>query len=64
MPNEVEPFRYQLRGGRVLVHEVVHGGTKVLLPDESFALAYFSYAEEFVGAARAATSYGRSRATT
>lgn len=55
--NEVEPFRYRLRGGRVLVHEVVHGGTTVLLPDESFAFAYFRYAEdfgEFVGAARAA----------
>lgn len=45
--NEVEPFRYRLRDGRVLVHDVIHGGTTVLLPDESFAFAYFSYEEDF-----------------
>ncbi len=61
--NEVEPFRYRLRDGRVLVHEVIHGGTTVLLPDESFAFAYFSYEEdfgEFVGAARKAVDDVRS----
>jgi chloramphenicol O-acetyltransferase type A len=55
--NEVEPFRYRLRGERVLVHEVVHGGTTVLLPNESFVFAYFDYNEDFsqfVAAARRA----------
>lgn len=45
--NEIEPFRYRLRDGRVLVHEVIHGGTTVLLPNESFAFAYFSYEKDF-----------------
>jgi len=45
--NEVEPFRYRLRGERILVHERVHAGTTVLLPDENFTFAYFDYAEDF-----------------
>ncbi len=45
--NEIEPFRYRLRGGRVLVHEVIHGGTTVLLPNEAFTLAYFDYVDDF-----------------
>ena len=45
--NEIEPFRYRLRGGKVFVHDVIHGGTTVLLPDESFGLAYFNYDSDF-----------------
>ncbi len=45
--NEVEPFRYRLREGKVIVHDVIHGGTTVLLPDENFTLAYFDYTEDF-----------------
>lgn len=45
--NEVEPFRYRLRGDRVLVHERVHAGTTLLLADESFTFAYFDYDEDF-----------------
>jgi chloramphenicol O-acetyltransferase type A len=45
--NEIEPFRYRLRQGRVVVHDVVHGGTTILLPDESFGLAYFEYERDF-----------------
>jgi chloramphenicol O-acetyltransferase type A len=45
--NEIEPFRYRLSEGRVLVHEVINGGTTVLLPNESFTFAYFDYDEEF-----------------
>jgi len=45
--NAIEPFRYRLSEGRVLVHPVIHGGTTVLLPNESFALAYFEYSEDF-----------------
>jgi chloramphenicol O-acetyltransferase type A len=47
MANEIEPFRYRLREGKVLVHDVIHGGTTVLLPNESFTLAYFDYEEDF-----------------
>ena len=45
--NEIEPFRYRLRDDQVLVHEVIHGGTTVLLPNESFTFAYFDYQQDF-----------------
>jgi len=45
--NEIEPFRYRLREGKVLIHEVINGGTTVLLPNESFSFAYFDYQEDF-----------------
>ena len=55
--NEIEPFRYRLRKRKVVVLDVVHGGTTVLLPNESFGLAYFDYDRDFrtflVGASHA-----------
>lgn len=56
--NEVEPFRYRLREDKVLIHDVIHGGTIVLLPNESFNFAYFDYDqdfEKFITAAQRAT---------
>ena len=47
--NELEPFRYRLRGDRVLVHERVDAGAIVLLPDESFTFVYFDFEEDFRG---------------
>ena len=45
--NEIEPFRYRLRQGKVLVHDVINGGSTFLLPNETFTLVYFDYAESF-----------------
>lgn len=45
--NGIVPFRYRLRGERVLVHERVHAGAIVLLPDDSFTFVYFDYEEDF-----------------
>ncbi|HVQ39266.1 MAG TPA: CatA-like O-acetyltransferase [Pyrinomonadaceae bacterium] len=45
--NEIEPFRYRLRDGRVFVHDVIHGGTTVMMPAENFSLAYFDYHANF-----------------
>ncbi|MBA2704195.1 MAG: hypothetical protein H0U60_10120 [Blastocatellia bacterium] len=45
--NEIEPFRYRLRDGRVVIHEVINGGTTVLTPNESFTFAYFDFDEDF-----------------
>ena len=45
--NETEPFKYRLQDGKVLIYEVVHGGTIVLQPNESFNFAYFDYHEDF-----------------
>ncbi|MDT4967894.1 MAG: chloramphenicol O-acetyltransferase type [Acidobacteriota bacterium] len=60
--NEIEQFRYRLRGDKVIVHDVIHGGTTVLLESGSFALAYFDYHEDyarFVAAARVAVDQAR-----
>ena len=45
--NEIEPFRYRLKDEKVFVYDVVNGGTTVLLPNESFAYAYFDYQRDF-----------------
>jgi chloramphenicol O-acetyltransferase type A len=45
--NEIEPFRYRLKDGKVVIFDAVHGGTTVLLPNESFAYAYFEYQPDF-----------------
>jgi chloramphenicol O-acetyltransferase type A len=45
--NEVEPFRYRLRGDRVLVHDRIHMGTTILLDGERFAFVYFDLADDF-----------------
>jgi chloramphenicol O-acetyltransferase type A len=47
LANEIEPFRYRMRNGKVLIHDVIHGGTTVLLPNEVFTLVYFDYARDF-----------------
>ena len=55
--NEIEQFRYRLRQRQVLVHDVINGGTTLLLPNETFTLVYFDYAEtfsEFIGPAQKA----------
>ena len=45
--NEIEAFHYRLRGDQILVHDVIHGGTTLLLPNETFIMAYFDYQEDF-----------------
>ena len=45
--NEIEPFRYRLRGDRVLIHDRIHAGTTLLLADESFTFVYFDYTDDF-----------------
>jgi chloramphenicol O-acetyltransferase type A len=45
--NEVEPFRYRLRGDRILVHDRIGAGTTILLADERFAFCYFEWDDDF-----------------
>jgi len=54
--NSVEEFRYRLRGDRVVVHPVIHGGSTVLMPDETFAFAYFDHHSSFPAFAEAGAS--------
>ena len=45
--NEIQEFHYRLREDGVVVHDVVHGGTTLLLPNETFSFVYFDYYAEF-----------------
>lgn len=45
--NEIEPFRYRLHDRNIVIYDVINGGTTVLLPNESFAYAYFDYTPDF-----------------
>ena len=45
--NGIEPFRYRLKDGKVFVYDIINAGTTVLLPNESFAYAYFDYQVNF-----------------
>jgi chloramphenicol O-acetyltransferase type A len=45
--NDIEQFHYRLRDGKVLVHEVINGGTTVILPNETFTLVYFDHSESY-----------------
>jgi chloramphenicol O-acetyltransferase type A len=45
--NQVAEFRQRLRGERVLVHETIHGGSTVLLANDTFVFAYFEFDPDF-----------------
>lgn len=45
--NDIDEFHYRLDGDSVVVYDVIHGGTTVLMPDDTFAFAYFDFATEF-----------------
>jgi chloramphenicol O-acetyltransferase type A len=47
LANSHEPFRYRLEGGRVRIHDVIHGGTTVLRDDDSFGFAYLNHAANY-----------------
>jgi chloramphenicol O-acetyltransferase type A len=62
--NELESFRYRIRGDRVLVHETVHAGSTVLLDDETFSFAYFDFTSDFARFQREARGTMRTLAST
>jgi chloramphenicol O-acetyltransferase type A len=45
--NGIPEFRYRLREGAVVEHEVVHPSTTILAGDDLFTFAYFDYSEDF-----------------
>lgn len=45
--NESEELRCRIRGERVVVHPVVHPGSTVLLADETFRFASYTYHPEY-----------------
>jgi chloramphenicol O-acetyltransferase type A len=63
LANQQQAFRLRLEGGRVRVHEVVHGSSTVLREDgESFGFANFEHVPDFAAfAARAGAAIERAR---
>ncbi|MBC8331992.1 MAG: chloramphenicol acetyltransferase [Anaerolineae bacterium] len=45
--NEIEEFRYRIRGSKVIVHETVHPSFTMLNHDELFSFCTVEYAPEF-----------------
>jgi len=45
--NAIREFRYRIRDGGVVEHEVVHPGTTILVNEELFTFAMFEYAKDF-----------------
>lgn len=45
--NEIPEFRYRIRGGEVVEHEVVHPSTTILAGDDLFSFAWFDYCADF-----------------
>jgi chloramphenicol O-acetyltransferase type A len=45
--NAVPEFRYRIRDGQVVEHEVVHPGTTILVNEDLFTFAAFEYTEDF-----------------
>ncbi|MGD9001141.1 MAG: chloramphenicol acetyltransferase [Anaerolineae bacterium] len=53
--NEIPEFRYRIREGKVVEHEIVHPGTTIMVDEDVFGFAWFEYIEDFSEfAARAA----------
>ena len=45
--NEIEAFRYRLRGDAVLIHDVIHGSSTVARDDGTFGFGYFEFQADF-----------------
>lgn len=45
--NSVDEFHYRIREDRVLIHDVIHGGSTLLLPNDAFAFVYFDFETSF-----------------
>ncbi|MGH9337199.1 MAG: CatA-like O-acetyltransferase [Vicinamibacteria bacterium] len=54
--NEIEELRYRIRGEDVVIHDRVHGGSTVLVPDGTFRFGYFDYDPDFRAFAEGAAS--------
>lgn len=60
--NAVPEFRYRIRAGKIVEHEIVHPATTILVNADVFAFAFFDYTEDFSEfAARAAEKLAHHR---
>lgn len=52
--NELEVFRYRLLDGQVVCYDLIHCGSTVLLPDNTFRYCYFDFRPDRVSFSREA----------
>jgi chloramphenicol O-acetyltransferase type A len=45
--NEIQEFHFRLRKDGIVIHEVIHGGSTLLLPNDTFSFVYFDYDSNF-----------------
>ena len=45
--NAIPEFRYRIRAGEVVEHEIVHPATTILTNDDLFSFCFFNYTEDF-----------------
>lgn len=45
--NEVEEFRYRIKGDDVIIHDKIHAGSTVANDDHTFSFCYFNYYNDF-----------------
>jgi chloramphenicol O-acetyltransferase type A len=45
--NAIPEFRYRIRKGQVVEHEIVHPATTILVDEDVFGFAFFDYIEDF-----------------
>jgi chloramphenicol O-acetyltransferase type A len=53
--NAIPEFRYRIRGGNVVEHEIVHPSTTILTDEDVFSFCTFDYIEDFSEFAARAT---------
>jgi chloramphenicol O-acetyltransferase type A len=45
--NDIEPFRYRLRGDQVVIHDRIHGASTLLLESQTFKFYHFEFDDNF-----------------
>ena len=45
--NDVPEFHYRLRNDQIIIHPTVHGGSTLLLANETFSFVYFDFHNDF-----------------
>jgi chloramphenicol O-acetyltransferase type A len=53
--NAIPEFRYRIRAGKVIEHEIVHPGSTILTNEDLFTFCFFDYIEDFLVFASRAT---------
>lgn len=47
--NEIEEFRYRIRGDEIVIHDTIHAGSIIPNEDETLSFGYFDFCPDFAG---------------